>query len=554
MRSSRFSSVWGLRPRSVARIAGIGAATMLSVVGSGALSATPASAAPATVPDAPGISHAAPGNGQAEVFTVPFDGGSPIISFTATATDTTTPGNGGQQGTGAMIPGATFMYVTVGGLTNGDSYTVTVTATNSVGTSLASGATAPVTPAFTPSTPTNVSAYFTSPKVYVAFTLPASDGGSPLTQCNANATDTTNPANSFGVGANPSSPIWMPNPRVGDSYTFAVECANIIGFSGLSSPSTPFTIPGSTTSDPPTIYATPTAGNGQATVTFRPSASTGGSAITSYTVTAVDSTNGANGGQTASASASPITVTGLTNGDSYSLTVQATNNVGTGTFSSLSNPVTPTAVVTPPARCLHRGPTPAPSPAGWPGWPRCPTAPVTGSPTPTGPSRPTGMPSATARWRVGPSTRPSPTTSPAPRARATWLVASDGGTFAFGDAAFHGSMGGQHLNQQVVGISVDLATGGYWEVATDGGVFAFGAPFFGSTGNIHLNQPVNGMTTTANSQGYWFVASDGGIFAFGNAGFHGSAAGTAQATIMGMASDYATGGYWLVDASGNVYS
>jgi hypothetical protein len=33
-----------------------------------------------------------------------------------------------------------------------------------------------------------------------------------------------------------------------------------------------------------------------------------------------------------------------------------------------------------------------------------------------------------------------------------WLVASDGGIFGFGDAAFHGSTGGVHLNQPIVGM------------------------------------------------------------------------------------------------------
>ena len=68
--------------------------------------------------------------------------------------------------------------------------------------------------------------------------------------------------------------------------------------------------------------------------------------------------------------------------------------------------------------------------------------------------------------------------------------------------------------------------GGYWMVASDGGIFAFGdAGFYGSTGNIVLNQPVVGMTPGVQGQGYWMVASDGGIFAFGDAPFYGSAAG-----------------------------
>jgi hypothetical protein len=37
---------------------------------------------------------------------------------------------------------------------------------------------------------------------------------------------------------------------------------------------------------------------------------------------------------------------------------------------------------------------------------------------------------------------------------------------------------------------------GYWLVATDGGIFAYGdAAFHGSTGNINLNKPVVGMAS-----------------------------------------------------------
>ena len=67
---------------------------------------------------------------------------------------------------------------------------------------------------------------------------------------------------------------------------------------------------------------------------------------------------------------------------------------------------------------------------------------------------------------------------------------------------------------------------GYWLVASDGGIFAFGdAGFYGSTGGITLNRPVVGMAATPDGHGYWLVASDGGIFAFGDAGFYGSTGG-----------------------------
>ena len=49
-------------------------------------------------------------------------------------------------------------------------------------------------------------------------------------------------------------------------------------------------------------------------------------------------------------------------------------------------------------------------------------------------------------------------------------------------------------------------------MASDGGIFSFGdAVFHGSTGGFHINKPVVGMATTADGGGYWLVASDGGL-------------------------------------------
>jgi hypothetical protein len=140
--------------------------------------------------------------------------------------------------------------------------------------------------------------------------------------------------------------------------------------------------------------------------------------------------------------------------------------------------------------------------------------------------------------------------------RGYWNVATDGGLFAFGDAAFHGSMGGQPLNRPVVGMAPTPDGGGYWEVASDGGLFAFGdAGFYGSTGAITLNRPVVGMAATPDGRGYWLVASDGGLFAFGDAGFFGSTGAIhLNQPVVGMAATPDGGGYWLVASDGGIFA
>jgi len=75
---------------------------------------------------------------------------------------------------------------------------------------------------------------------------------------------------------------------------------------------------------------------------------------------------------------------------------------------------------------------------------------------------------------------------------------------------------------------VPTSTGkGYWMVGSDGGVFAFGdAGFVGSLPglNVHVTNVV-GVVPTLSGKGYWMVGSDGGVFAFGDAGFVGSIPG-----------------------------
>jgi hypothetical protein len=115
--------------------------TATNALGTSAASAASASATPATVPDAPAITGVTTVYGQADVaFTAPTDnGGSTITTYTATSSPGSFTGTLSQAGSGT---------ITVSGLTNGTAYTFTVTATNALGTSAASAASASITPSW----------------------------------------------------------------------------------------------------------------------------------------------------------------------------------------------------------------------------------------------------------------------------------------------------------------------------------------------------------------------------------------------------------------------
>ena len=91
-----------------------------------------------------------------------------------------------------------------------------------------------------------------------------------------------------------------------------------------------------------------------------------------------------------------------------------------------------------------------------------------------------------------------------------WLVASDGGVFAFGDARFLGSMGAVRLNAPVVGIAAPrLDGGGYWMGSRRTAAYSTsGTPASsGSMGGQQLQYPVTAIAATPDGGGYWLLPS-----------------------------------------------
>jgi hypothetical protein len=145
-----------------------------------------------------------------------------------------------------------------------------------------------------------------------------------------------------------------------------------------------------------------------------------------------------------------------------------------------------------------------------------------------------------------------------------WLDASDGGVFSFGDTQFYGSIPGlglhpagsglpNSLNAPVVGMVASSDNGGYFMVASDGGVFAFGdAHFAGSCPGIGgcVGSAVSVMPDHT-GKGYWVVTSTGDIYAFGDAAYYGA---PGHGTVTSAMATPDGKGYWILLGDGEVFT
>jgi streptogramin lyase/plastocyanin len=139
--------------------------------------------------------------------------------------------------------------------------------------------------------------------------------------------------NLWGIAAGPDGNMWFTEgyqpPALNRGHIAKIGTAE-------TTPPTA-TIPGAPTG------VTAAAGDGQATVSWSPPSSDGGSPLTSYTITSQPGSPGV----TVTPPTSSATVAGLVNGTSYTFTVTASNAVGAAA-SGASNPVTPQHGAPPP--------------------------------------------------------------------------------------------------------------------------------------------------------------------------------------------------------------
>ena len=237
---------------------------------------------------------------------------------------------------GSCVSGAKPRSCSIYGLTNGREYAITVSAANEDAAGPSSIPPLAATPSAPPSAPQSVSARPLTSSAEVSWVKPGDQGGTPIT--------------SYQVVSSPAGGSCRTLPDIrhclvgglqnGTSYSFLVRAANEAGL-GPAEETLLAVIPADMPSFPVSVRASP--GDGAAYVSWDPPSVDGGSAITSYLVSASP-------GEMTCTSDEPAhwcELTGLTNGERYKIRVVARNAVALGQRSKAVT-VTPHPVPSPP--------------------------------------------------------------------------------------------------------------------------------------------------------------------------------------------------------------
>jgi hypothetical protein len=249
--------------------------------------------------------------------TVSWTASSSALTYTVTATDVTTPANGGQTCRSASVS------CTVQGLTNGDTYTFAATAYNGFLTSAAPTSTDGSVITGVPDAPTSLVATAGDSSASIAFSA-GGDGGFTITSYEYTTDDG---AHWTGVSSGgTSSPSTITGLTNGTPYSIKLRAYNAAG-GGTPSDAvlvTPYTTP----SAPTYLVATP--GSGSVSIAFTPGAA-GDFGITKYQYTTNNGTSWTD--VTSGGTSSPVTISGLTNYTNYSIKLRA-YSTGGGTAST----------------------------------------------------------------------------------------------------------------------------------------------------------------------------------------------------------------------------